>query len=120
MMAMKPGTTKQDIADKGIECTAEIYDYLGDKKFICGDTPAIADFLLLETTAYLEKTKPGCIATAYPKFIEHQDRMLALPEMKRYMKTKEYSDCAVQFVPDLPFVQVWINDAPQTNLPQAK
>ena len=120
MMAMKPGTTKQDIADKGIECTAEIYDYLGDKKFICGDTPSIADFILLETTVYLEKFVPGCIATAYPKFIEHQDRMLALPEMKRYMKTKEYSDCAVQFVPDLPFVQVWINDAPQTNLPQAK
>ena len=118
VLAFKPGSTKQDMADKGIECNAQIYEYLGNKKFLCGNTPSIADFILLETTAYLEQAVPGCVASAQPKLIEHRDRMLNLPEIKKYMQTKEYQDCAVQFVPDLPFVKVWLNDKPQANAPK--
>ena len=61
-MVMKQGTTKESLSAKGIELFAKVNDYLGDKKFICGDTPSIADFGLLETTNYLEKTIPGCVA----------------------------------------------------------
>ena len=117
-LTFKPGSTRQIIADKGIEVNTQFHDYLGNKKFLCGDTPSIADFILLEATEYLEKIVPGCVASALPKLIEHRDRMLNLPEIKKYMKTKEYQDCIVQFVPDVPFVKVWINDKPQTNLPK--
>ena len=89
-MVFRPGCTREMIADKGVEVNAKINEYLGDKNFLCGDTPSIADFILLETTEYLEKCVPGCIAAAYPKFIEHRNRMQNLPEIKKFMQTKEF------------------------------
>ena len=67
-----------------------MYDYLGDKKFLCGDSPGIADFILLEATEYSEQIEKGCFVKAFPKFIEHRDRMQNLPEIKKFMQTKEY------------------------------
>jgi len=74
--------------EKSKEWLKQFSDYLGERKFICGDNLTATDFLLQEAMARVEFVEPGITALNY-NLAEYDARMRSLPQLAEFYASEQ-------------------------------
>ena len=69
-----------------------ILKFLGDKKFLVGDSPCYMDFYLFETIQLIIFISDGTFLDSYPTLKVYNDSVKELPRLKEYLATCEDKD----------------------------
>ena len=88
---------KEMCANSAIEGLRPIVEHLGEKPFLCGDKPTLADFQLFEGIEYTNVTcadeagGPCRTYTEFPTLEEYRNRMAELPKLKQYLASSSHT-----------------------------
>lgn len=74
--------------EKSKEWLKQFSDYLGQRKFICGNKLTATDFLLQEAMSRVEFLQPGMTALNY-NLAEYDARMKTLPELVNFYNSEQ-------------------------------
>ncbi|KAF8766817.1 glutathione S-transferase Mu 1-like [Argiope bruennichi] len=66
-----------------------VANFLGNRKFLAGDSVTYVDFMAYHVIDYLRYLIPNLL-TDFPNLRDHQDRIRNLPELRKYLKSPAY------------------------------
>ena len=102
-MAFDPTQTKETICEEVMDKLAALGNLLeDDRKFLTGDKPIIADFILFEHINYANHMNGGKTYKRYPKAEAFHGRMANLPGLKEYLAGKHHALSAGTYMPFPP------------------
>lgn len=80
---------KSKVVEAYQQILPNILDFMGDHKFLTGDTPTYHDFYFFEAFQSSAFLTEGKIYEEYPKLKQYHDNMKNLPGLKEYLETCE-------------------------------
>eukprot|EP00640_Fibrocapsa_japonica_P004326 CAMPEP_0113952318 /NCGR_PEP_ID=MMETSP1339-20121228/90341_1 /TAXON_ID=94617 /ORGANISM="Fibrocapsa japonica" /LENGTH=229 /DNA_ID=CAMNT_0000960899 /DNA_START=125 /DNA_END=814 /DNA_ORIENTATION=+ /assembly_acc=CAM_ASM_000762 len=83
------GDDKQVVFDKMSELLPPIVNFLGSKKFLCGDEPVYVDFFFFERLNLLKFLYGDRWSTEFPTLEEYCQNVANLPGLKEYLESPD-------------------------------